>query len=159
MSSNIKDLEKTLWAAADKMRGGISVTNYKFLILGLIFLKYISDSFEEQYEKLRAEGLGFEEDRDAYVQDNIFFVPEEARWGYIVKHAKDYNIGEILDKALDSIEKENPTLKGVLFKVYNDPDNRNVNLGEIIDLFTNIKIGTKEATEKDLLGRIYEYFL
>lgn len=157
--SNIKDLEKTLWAAADKMRGGISVTNYKFLILGLIFLKYISDSFEEQYEKLKAEGLGFEEDRDAYVQDNIFFVPEEARWGYLVKHAKDYNIGEILDKALDSIEKENPTLKGVLFKVYNDPDNRNVNLGEIIDLFTNIKIGTKEATEKDLLGRIYEYFL
>ena len=157
--SNIKDLEKTLWAAADKMRGGISVTNYKFLILGLIFLKYISDSFEEQYEKLKAEGLGFEEDRDAYIQDNIFFVPEEARWGYLVKHAKDYNIGEILDKALDSIEKENPTLKGVLFKVYNDPDNRNVNLGEIIDLFTNIKIGTKEATEKDLLGRIYEYFL
>ncbi len=157
--SNIKDLEKTLWAAADKMRGGISVTNYKFLILGLIFLKYISDSFEEQYEKLKAEGLGFEEDRDAYIQDNIFFVPENARWSYLVKHAKDYNIGEILDKALDSIEKENPTLKGVLFKVYNDPDNRNVNLGEIIDLFTNIKIGTKEATEKDLLGRIYEYFL
>lgn len=157
--SNIKDLEKTLWAAADKMRGGVSVANYKFLILGLIFLKYISDSFEEQYNKLKAEGLGFEEDRDAYIQDNIFFVPENARWSYLVKHAKDYNIGEILDKALDAIEKENPTLKGVLFKVYNDPDNRNVNLGEIIDLFTNIKIGTKEATEKDLLGRIYEYFL
>jgi site-specific DNA-methyltransferase (adenine-specific) len=159
MNSNIKDLEKTLWAAADKMRGGVSVTNYKFLILGLIFLKYISDSFDERYNTLKKEGLGLEEDRDAYVEENVFFVPENARWQYLVDHAKDYNIGEILDKALDSIEKENPTLKGVLFKVYNDPDNRNVNLGEIIDLFTNIKVGTKEAIEKDLLGRIYEYFL
>lgn len=159
MNSNIKDLEKTLWAAADKMRGGVSVTNYKFLILGLIFLKYISDSFDERYNTLKKEGLGLEEDRDAYVEENVFFVPENARWQYLVDHAKDYNIGGILDKALDSIEKENPTLKGVLFKVYNDPDNRNVNLGEIIDLFTNIKVGTKEAVEKDLLGRIYEYFL
>lgn len=159
MNSNIKDLEKTLWAAADKMRGGVSVTNYKFLILGLIFLKYISDSFDERYNALKEEGLGLEEDRDAYAEENVFFVPENARWQYLVDHAKDYNIGEILDKALDSIEKENPTLKGVLFKVYNDPDNRNVNLGEIIDLFTNIKVGTKEAVEKDLLGRIYEYFL
>ena len=159
MNGNIKDLEKTLWAAADKMRGGVSVTNYKYLILGLIFLKYISDSFNERYAVLKSEGLGFEEDRDAYIEDNIFFVPENARWQYLVDHAKDYNIGEILDKALDSIEKENPTLKGVLFKVYNDPDNRNVNLGEIIDLFTNIKVGTKEAVEKDFLGRIYEYFL
>lgn len=159
MNNNIKDLEKTLWAAADKMRGGVSVTNYKFLILGLIFLKYISDSFDERYNALKEEGLGLEEDRDAYAEENVFFVPENARWQYLVDHAKDYNIGEILDKALDSIEKENPTLKGVLFKVYNDPDNRNVNLGEIIDLFTNIKVGTKEAVEKDLLGRIYEYFL
>lgn len=159
MNSNIKDLEKTLWAAADKMRGGVSVTNYKFLILGLIFLKYISDSFDERYNALKEEDLGLEEDRDAYAEENVFFVPENARWQYLVDHAKDYNIGEILDKALDSIEKENPTLKGVLFKVYNDPDNRNVNLGEIIDLFTNIKVGTKEAVEKDLLGRIYEYFL
>ena len=159
MNSNIKDLEKTLWAAADKMRGGVSVTNYKFLILGLIFLKYISDSFDERYNALKEEGLGLEEDRDAYAEENVFFVPENARWQYLVDHAKDYNIGEILDKALDSIEKENPTLKGVLFKVYNDPDNRNINLGEIIVLFTNIKVGTKEAVEKDLLGRIYEYFL
>lgn len=159
MGNNIKDLEKTLWAAADKMRGGVAVTNYKFIVLGLIFLKYISDSFEERYNQLKVEGLGFEEDRDAYVEANVFYVPENARWSYLVKHAKDYNIGEILDKALDAIEKENPSLKGVLFKVYNDPDNRNVNLGEIIDLFTNIKVGTKEAVEKDLLGRIYEYFL
>lgn len=157
--SNIKDLEKTLWEAADKMRGGVSVANYKFLVLGLIFLKYISDSFEERYNELKAEGLGFEEDRDAYIEKNVFFVPEAARWQYLVDHAKDPDIGEILDKALDAIEKENPTLKGVLFKVYNDPDNRNVNIGEIVDLFTNIRVGTKEAVEKDLLGRIYEYFL
>lgn len=159
MGEDMQKLEKTLWSAADKMRGGVSVSNYKFLILGLIFLKFISDSFEERYEELKADGFGLEEDRDAYMENNVFFVPEEARWDYLVKHAKDYNIGEILDKALDSIEHENPTLKGVLFKVYNDPDNRNVNLGEIIDLFTNIKIGNKEAVEKDLLGRIYEYFL
>ena len=127
--------------------------------MGLIFLKYISDSFEERYQELKEEGLGLEEDRDAYIEKNVFFVPEKARWQYLVDHAKDYNIGEILDNALNEIEKENPTLKGVLFKVYNDPDNRNVNLGEIIDLFTNIKVGTKEAEEKDLLGRIYEYFL
>lgn len=159
MSSNIKDLERTLWAAADKMIGGIPVSQYKFIVLGIIFLKYISDSFEERYNELKAEGLGLEEDRDAYTEKNVFFVPETARWQYLVDHAKDYNIGELLDKAMDAIEKENPSLRGVLFKVYNDPSNRNVNLGEIIDLFANIKIGTKEAQEKDLLGRIYEYFL
>ena len=159
MSSNIKDLEKTLWAAADKMIGGIPVSQYKFIVLGIIFLKYISDSFAERYQQLKTEGLGFEEDRDAYIESNVFWVPETARWQYLVDHAKDYNIGEILDRAMDDIENENASLKGVLFKVYNDPDNRNVNLGEIIDLFTNIKVGTKEAVEKDLLGRIYEYFL
>ena len=159
MNSNIKDLEKTLWAAADKMIGGVPVSQYKFIVLGIIFLKYISDSFEERYQELKDEGLGLEEDRDAYMEQNIFFVPENARWQYLVDHAKDYNIGEILDNAMDAIEKENPSLRGVLFKVYNDPTNRNVNLGEIIDLFANIKVGTKEAQEKDLLGRIYEYFL
>ena len=159
MSSNIKDLERTLWAAADKMIGGVPVSQYKFIVLGIIFLKYISDSFEERYQELKDEGLGLEEDRDAYMEQNIFFVPENARWQYLVDHAKDYNIGEILDNAMDAIEKENPSLRGVLFKVYNDPTNRNVNLGEIIDLFANIKVGTKEAQEKDLLGRIYEYFL
>ncbi|MEG1850592.1 MAG: class I SAM-dependent DNA methyltransferase [Bacilli bacterium] len=159
MGKEMQKIEKTLWAAADKMIGGLSVTNYKFVVLGLIFLKYISDYFEERYNELMSEGLGFEEERDAYTQDNIFFVPEKARWGYLVNHAKDYNIGEILDNALVLIEKENPTLKGVLFKIYNSPDFRNVNLGEIIDLFTNLKLGTKEASEKDTLGRVYEYFL
>ena len=159
MGKDMQEIEKTLWAAADKMIGGLSVTNYKFVVLGLIFLKYISDTFEEKYNDLVKEGYGLEEDRDAYMEDNIFFVPEQSRWSYIVKHSKDYNIGEILDNALDLIEKENPSLKGVLFKIYNSPDFRNVNLGEIIDLFTNLKLGTKDASEKDMLGRVYEYFL
>ena len=159
MGKDMQEIEKTLWAAADKMIGGLSVSNYKFVVLGLIFLKYISDSFEEKYNELVKQGYGLEEVRDAYEEDNIFFVPEKARWSYLVAHSKDYNIGEILDNALDLIEKENTSLKDVLFKIYNSPDFRNVNLGEIIDLFTNIKLGTKEASEKDMLGRVYEYFL
>lgn len=159
MGKDMQEIEKTLWAAADKMIGGLSVSNYKFVVLGLIFLKYISDSFEEKYNELVKQGYGLEEVRDAYEEDNIFFVPEKARWSYLVAHSKDYNIGEILDNALDLIERENTSLKGVLFKIYNSPDFRNVNLGEIIDLFTNIKLGTKEASEKDMLGRVYEYFL
>ena len=159
MGKDMQEMEKTLWAAADKMIGGLSVSNYKFVVLGIIFLKYLSDSFEEKYNELVKEGYGLEEVRDAYEEDNIFFVPEKARWSYLVAHSKDYNIGEILDNALDLIEKENSSLKGVLFKIYNSPDFRNVNLGEIIDLFTNMKLGTKEASEKDMLGRVYEYFL
>ena len=159
MENELKEMEKILYAAADKMIGGLSVTNYKFVVLGIIFLKYISDSFKEKYNELKAQGYGLEEVRDAYEEDNIFFVPEQARWSYLVAHSKDYNIGEILDNALTLIEKENTELKGVLFKIYNSTNFRNINLGEIIDLFTNIKIGTEEAKEKDLLGRIYEYFL
>ncbi len=159
MGKELQELEKKLWKAAEKMRSGINVSDYKFIVLGLIFLKYISESFEERYSELIKEGLGFEEERDAYIQDNIFYVPEKARWNYIEKVSKEHNIGEILDNALDLIEKENPTLRGVLFKIYNSPNMRNINLGEIIDLFSNIKVGTKEAKEKDILGRIYEYFL
>ncbi|MDD4706355.1 MAG: class I SAM-dependent DNA methyltransferase [Bacilli bacterium] len=159
MSKEMQEIEKTLWAAADKMIGGLSVSDYKYVVLGLIFLKYISDSFKERYQELIKEGLGLEEVRDAYTQDNIFFVPEKSRWAYIIENANKPNIGEIVDNALELIEKENPTLKGVLFKNYNNPQFRNVNLGEIINLFTNIKLGSKEASEKDMLGRVYEYFL
>jgi len=141
------------------MRGAVSVSDYKFIVLGLIFLKYISDSFEEKYKELLAEGNGLERVRDCYVAENIFYVPEYSRWDYLVEHSKDSNIGEKIDDALTFIEKENPSLKNVLPKDYNSPTMRNVNLGELIDLFTNIKIGTKEAKEKDILGRIYEYFL
>ena len=155
----LQELEKKLYAAADKMRGAVPVSSYKFIVLGLIFLKYISDSFEERYQQLVADGDGMEEDRDSYTMDNIFYVPSKARWEYLNAHSKDNNIGQVIDEALDEIEKENPTLKGVLIQEYNSPDYRNVNLGELIDLFTNIKIGSKEAQDKDILGRIYEYFL
>ena len=157
--SELKKLENKLWSAADKMRGAVSVSNYKFIVLGLIFLKYISDSFEDKYKALLEEGEGLEEERDCYIAENIFYVPKKARWEYLVEHSKDNNIGEIIDDALTAIEKENTSLKNVLPKDYNSPTMRNVNLGELIDLFTNIKVGTKEAKEKDLLGRIYEYFL
>ena len=155
----LKKLEDKLWAAADKMRGAVSVSDYKFIVLGLIFLKYISDSFEEKYKELVEEGAGLEEERDCYTAENIFYVPKNARWEYLVEHSKDTNIGEIIDDALTLIEKENNSLKNVLPKNYNSPTMRNVNLGELLDLFTNIKVGTKDAKEKDLLGRIYEYFL
>lgn len=157
--SELKKLENQLWSAADKMRGAVSVSDYKFIVLGLIFLKYISDSFEDKYKELVAEGEGLEEERDCYIAENIFYVPKTARWEYLVEHSKDTNIGEIIDDALTAIEKENTSLKNVLPKDYNSPTMRNVNLGELIDLFTNIKVGTKEAKERDLLGRIYEYFL
>ena len=155
----LKKLESKLWSAADKMRGAVSVSDYKFIVLGLIFLKYISDSFEDKYKELVEEGAGLEEERDCYIAENIFYVPQKARWEYLVEHSKDPNIGEIIDDALTAIEKENRSLKNVLPKDYNSPTMRNVNLGELIDLFTNIKVGTKEAKAKDLLGRIYEYFL
>ena len=155
----LKKLENKLWAAADKMRGAVSVSDYKFIVLGLIFLKYISDSFEEKYKELKEEGVGLEEERDCYIAENIFYVPKNARWEYLVEHSKDSNIGEIIDDALILIEKENKSLKNVLPKDYNSPSMRNVNLGELLDLFTNIKVGTQLAKEKDILGRIYEYFL
>ena len=155
----LKQIEDKLWASADKMRGAVSVSDYKFIVLGLIFLKYISDSFEERYKELVEEGYGLEEEKDSYTEKNIFYVPKNARWSYLVEHSKDDNIGEVIDDALTLIEKDNATLKNVLPKDYNSPSMRNVNLGELIDLFTNIKVGTKDAIERDILGRIYEYFL
>ena len=157
--TELKKLEDRLWSAADKMRGAVSVSDYKFIVLGLIFLKYISDSFEERYKELVEERYGLEEEKDSYTEKNIFYVPKNARWSYLEEHSKDDNIGEIIDDALTLIEKDNTSLKNVLPKDYNSPTMRNVNLGELIDLFTNIKIGTKDAIQSDVLGRIYEYFL
>lgn len=157
--TELKKLEDRLWSAADKMRGAVSVSDYKFIVLGLIFLKYISDSFEERYKELVEEGYGLEEEKDSYTEKNIFYVPKNARWSYLEEHSKDDNIGEIIDDALTLIERDNTSLKNVLPKDYNSPTMRNVNLGELIDLFTNIKVGTKDAIQSDVLGRIYEYFL
>lgn len=157
--NELKKLENTLWESADKMRGAVAVSDYKFIVLGLIFLKYISDSFEERYKELVDEGYGLEEEKDSYTEMNIFYVPKDARWNHLEKNSKEDNIGEIIDDALTLIEKDNPSLKNVLPKNYNSPTMRNVNLGELIDLFTNIKVGTKDAIQSDILGRIYEYFL
>lgn len=149
--------EETLWKAADKLRGSMDSGEYKHVVLGLIFLKYISDKFETKYNELVEEGSGFEEDIDEYTAENIFWVPAEARWDFIKDHAKDVKIGQIIDDAMLSIEKENASLKGVLEKRYARPEIDKRRLGELIDLISTIKLHSK--SEKDLLGRVYEYFL
>lgn len=149
--------EETLWKAADKLRGSMDASEYKHVVLGLIFLKYISDKFETKFDELITEGEGFEEDRDEYESENIFWVPKEARWGFIMDNAKDSKIGQYIDDAMILIEKENPTLKGVLDKRYARPEIDKRRLGELIDLISTIKLHKND--EKDLLGRVYEYFL
>ncbi|UZT06189.1 class I SAM-dependent DNA methyltransferase [Clostridium sp. LQ25] len=149
--------EETLWKSADKLRGSMDSGEYKHVVLGLIFLKYISDKFETKYNELVEEGDGFEEDRDEYEADNIFWVPKESRWEFIKDSAKDAKIGQIIDDAMILIEKENPTLKGVLDKRYARPEIDKRRLGELIDLISTIKLA--KNGEKDLLGRVYEYFL
>lgn len=152
------EFENDLWLMADKLRGNIQPSDYKDVVLGLIFLKYISDSFEEKYNELLAEGEGFEEDQDAYIEDNIFFVPPSARWEFIKKSAKQSTIGQIIDEAMMAIERENKNLKGVLPKNYARPELDKTKLGELIDLFS-FNLGNKEAKAQDILGRVYEYFL
>lgn len=152
------EFENKLWEMADKLRGNIQPSDYKDVILGLIFLKYISDSFEEKYNELVADGDGFEEDRDAYVEENVFFVPPSARWEFIKKSAKQSTIGQIIDDAMIAIERENRHLKGVLPKNYARPELDKTKLGELIDLFS-FNLGSKESKAQDLLGRVYEYFL
>lgn len=149
--------EETLWKAADKLRGSMDAADYKHVVLGLIFLKYISDKFETKYDELVREGMGFEEDRDEYLAENIFWVPKEARWTYIMDSAKNEKIGQFIDDALILIEKENPSLKGVLDKRYARPEVDKRRLGELIDLISTIKLHNNG--EQDLLGRVYEYFL
>lgn len=149
--------EETLWKAADKLRGSMDASEYKHVVLGLIFLKYISDKFETKFDALIEEGAGFEEDRDEYEAENIFWVPKEARWGFIKDNAKDPKIGQFIDDAMILIEKENTSLKGVLDKRYARPEIDKRRLGELIDLISTIKL--HQNGEKDLLGRVYEYFL
>ncbi len=157
------ELEKTLWAAADKLRSNMDAAEYKHIVLGLIFLKYISDAFNDLHEKLKA-GIGeFEgadpEDADEYLANNIFFVPEESRWQYLQDRAKQPEVGKWLDEAMDAIEKINPSLKGVLPKIYADPELNKQRLGELIDLIGTIGFSQDGHKAKDLLGRVYEYFL
>lgn len=157
MSTANIGFEETLWKSADKLRGSMDSGEYKYVVLGLIFMKYISDKFETKYEELVEEGDGFEEDRDEYESENIFWVPKEARWGYLKDSAKDPKIGQLIDDAMILIEKENPTLKGVLDKRYARPELDKRRLGELIDLISTIRL--HKNGEKDLLGRVYEYFL
>lgn len=155
--------EKTLFKAADKLRKNMDAAEYKHIVLGLVFLKYISDSFEELYAKIK-DGKGDftdanPEDPDEYAAENVFFVPQIARWSYMHSRAKLPSIGKDLDDAMEMIEKDNAMLKGILPKVYARPNLDKAALGGLIDLVGNIALGTEAAKSKDLLGRVYEYFL
>jgi type I restriction enzyme M protein len=150
--------EKEIWKAADIMRGNMDAAEYKHVILGLIFLKYISDRFEYRYQELLEEGEGFEEDRDEYATDNIFFVPSEARWLHIASYAHTPEIGKVIDQAMEVIERENKKLKGILPKSFARPELDKRRLGDVVDLFTNTAIAANDSS-MDLLGRTYEYCL
>lgn len=152
-----------MWKTADKLRKNIDAAEYKHVVLGLIFLKYISDTFEELYEKLKAgEGdyAGADpEDKDEYKAENVFFVPEILRWSHLLSQAKQPTIGKSVDEAMDAIEKENPSLKGVLPKVYARQNLDPTSLGELIDLIGNIALGDAKSRSADVLGHVFEYFL
>ena len=153
-------LEKQLWKAADKLRKNIDAAEYKHVVLGLIFLRYISVSFEDLYNKLKQEiDLGADpEDREEYKAENVFYVPVEARWSTLVASAKDPKIGKLIDGAMDAIEKDNPSLKGVLPKVFARPNLDPTSLGELIDLIGNSTLNAS-TNSADLLGHVFEYFL
>ena len=148
--------EKQIWDAACVLWGHIPAAEYRKIIVGLIFLRYISNAFEKKYNELVAEGDGFEDERDAYIADNIFFVPEEARWSVIAAAAHTQEIGKTIDDAMRAIEAENKTLKNVLPKNYASPDLDKRILGEVVDLFTNLDMDDTEEN-RDILGRTYEY--
>src|SRR5712691_9359028 len=166
--------EATLWAAADKLRGHMDAAEYKHVVLGLIFLKYISDAFEEHQNKLNEDIANPKsqlyldkpeertvalEDRDEYIAANIFWVPQEARWSHLRANAKQPTIGRTLDDAMVAIERDNPSLKNVLPKDYARPALDKQRLGELIDLIGMIGLGDKANRSQDILGRVYEYFL
>ena len=160
--------EEKLWAAADKMRGHMDAGEYKHVALGLIFLKYISDAFQERYDAIKKEPNADPEDRDEYMGENVFWVPPEARWGKLQAAAKSPEIGKVIDNAMDAIEKENRTLKGVLPKDFARPALDKTRLGELIDLIGTIELvarddaglfGPKNRRSQDILGQVYMYFL
>ena len=150
--------EKQIWDAACVLRGNIDASEYKSVVLGLIFLKYISDRFEEKYQELLAEGDGFEEDIDEYTSEGIFFVPVNARWSVIASKAHTPEVGTVIDDAMRAIEKENKRLKDILPKNFARPELDKRRLGDVVDLFTNIQM-IEHGSEKDILGRTYEYCL
>ena len=153
--------EAELWRMADALRGSMDAAEYKHVVLGLIFLKYISDAFEEMHARLegeRAQGAD-PEDPDEYRAENIFWVPREARWGHLKAQARQPTIGQLVDDAMAAIERDNPVLKDVLPKDYARPALDKQRLGQLIDMISNIKVGDEDARSKDVIGRVYEYFL
>jgi len=161
VTNSDSDLERKLWSSADKLRSNMDAAEYKHVVLGLIFLKYISDTFEEIHSMLENQKDDFSdpEDRDEYVSRNVFWVPPEARWDYLQRNAKQPTIGKMIDDAMEVIERDNPSLKGVLPTNYSRPSLDRQRLGELIDLIGSITLGSSEARSRDLLGRVYEYFL
>lgn len=151
--------EADLFKTADKLRGNMEPSDYKHVALGLIFLKYISDAFEAKHKALLAEDAQAAEDKDEYLADNVFWVPKEARWSHLQASAKLPTIGTLIDDAMRAIEKDNESLKGVLPKDYARPALNKVMLGELIDLISGIALGEAGDRSKDILGRVYEYFL
>jgi len=160
-SAAVVGYEAQLWQMADALRGSMDAAEYKHVVLGLIFLKYISDAFEEQHatlEAARSQGAD-PEDPDEYRAVNIFWVPPEARWAHLKAQARQPTIGQLVDDAMAGIERDNPALKGVLPKDYARPALDKQRLGQLIDLISNIKVGDEASRAKDVLGRVYEYFL
>ena len=149
--------EQQIWAAADILRGNMDAAEYKHVVLGLIFLKYISDKFEERYRQLKEEDDDVE-DKDAYSEVNVFFVPPSARWNVISEAAHKEEIGSVIDDAMRAIEKENRRLKDILPKNYSRSDLDKRRLGNVVDIFTNIQM-VEHGSTKDILGRAYEYCL
>lgn len=150
--------EEIIWRAADKLRGNLSASEYEGVVLGLIFLKYISDKFETKYQELLEDEYADVEDKDEYEAEGVFFVPQDARWSVIREASRTPQIGVVIDNALQAIEKENPKLKGILPSNYSRPELDKRRLGDVVDLFTNIKMHAS-GDEKDLIGRVYEYCL
>ncbi len=151
--------EKKLFKAADKLRKNIDAAEYKHVVLGLVFLKYISEAFTELYQKLEAAELDDPEERDEYIAANVFFVPPLARWSHIQAQAKLPSIGQTIDEAMEAIEKENKNLKNILPQVYGKANLDKTSLGELIDLISNAELQAENEKSKDLFGRVYEYFL
>ena len=153
------ELEKKLWAAADKLRGNLDAADYKHVVLGLIFLKYISDAFQSKYDELKKDKLSEPEDKDEYSADNIFWVPKKARWPWLQDNAKQPIIGSLIDEAMELIEQDNASLKGILPKTYARESLDKRRLGELIDLIGTISMNGEGHKGTDLLGHVYEYFL
>jgi type I restriction enzyme M protein len=155
--------ESDLWAAADLLRGNIESAEYKHVVLGLIFLKYVSDAFEERHAALVEEAktdLGVDpKEPDEYLAKSVFWLPPKARWGFLRDNAKSPDIGKFIDEAMKAIEDKNPSLKGVLPREYTRPALDKARLGQLIDNFSNLGVGGTQHQAKDTLGRVYEYFL